>query len=70
VAEVTEQVIKTHQIGAVYGFAAWLTTREDTIVGAQHSAADVAGLVKEYLSHTDIGLENGLEPVFPTILRS
>ena len=34
---------------AVYGFAAWLTTREDDVtLGAKHDAAVVAGLCKEF----------------------
>jgi len=35
---------------AIYGFAGWLTTRDEPItIGAKHCAASVADLVKEYL---------------------
>jgi len=34
---------------AVYGFAAWLTTRKEvTTMGANHDCAPIAALVKEF----------------------
>tara|TARA_Y100000310_G_scaffold161719_1_gene161612 strand:+ start:245 stop:466 length:222 start_codon:yes stop_codon:yes gene_type:complete len=35
---------------AVYGFAAWLTTRDKAVIfGAKHNAGVAVGLIKEWL---------------------
>ena len=42
---------------AVYGFAAWLTTRDEPVTfGSSHDSAGPAELVKQYTEH------NGMEP--------
>lgn len=49
-----------HPTDALYGFAGWLTLREETLeVGINHNAGPIAELVKEWAEH------NGIPDVSP-----
>ena len=65
------QTTEINAAEAVYGFAAWLTTRNDTVVfGATNDCAIASELVNEFCLHNEFALpRNGYENnfLFPTV---